>query len=301
MTLSSKVAVVVLNYMTTKEPALFLSSFYKSFSDIPVFVVDNGSSWRVKKYIAKEVKKYNKAKLISLTKNNGFAGGMNYGIKAAQEKGFDFIAISNSDITFPDKEIFTNLLLSYRKTRCAAIGPSIITPKGDMQNPFLIKRPSEKEAKHIFNTYSTKAGIARVFILNWFYEILGKSKYERIKKYAYFLSKGKFPPLPEKKIPKKNARWNYVYALHGAFILLCPPFFSHFKGLYNKTFLYGEELIMAEQLFKKKESMVYDSSSLVRHSEDATSNLVWGGSGGIKKLLIMSRSISLWYNDIYNK
>jgi GT2 family glycosyltransferase len=298
MQYNEKIAVVMLNFMTLKEPVVFLKSIRNLFPFINVLVVDNGSPSAIKQQLKAEVDKYENTKLFLLEKNIGFARGLNYGINQARNMGFDFVVASNSDITFPDNLLFQKLLSTYNETKCAVIGPAILTPRNINQNPFLEYRPTNEEALHIFKA-STKIGIVRQYLFSKIIKYCNESLTTILRNYYRSITKrSHLAPKKETNVVKYQIR--NVYSLHGAFLMFCPPFFNHYHGFCEKTFLYGEELILAEMLFSKKLKAVYDSTGTIFHHEDATSTLLWGGEDKIKPLLFSAQSIKIWY-ELFQK
>ncbi len=282
-------AIVVLNYNTVNETKEFLESAQKNFPGIRIFVIDNGSAKEKQERLREYVSRYNSVTLEMLPNNVGFAKGFNYGIQKAREEGYNFIAASNNDVLFNDKNLFHRLLDAYKKTSCAVIGPRICTLDGREQNPFAFSRPSAKEARKIY--------------LHYFLWGLAKLPLKKV--------------LPVKFVNWWRARRNRngnknvdinpctflveVYALHGAFLVFCPPFFEHYDGFFDGTFLYGEERILAEMLRCKNLRSVYDKRVSVLHKEDRTCTETFGGQEKLGAFLHARKSTIIWYREFYLK
>lgn len=71
-----------------------IESLLKQTVLLHIIVVDNGSKDDSASFIHK---KYNTVEVIELPENLGFAGGVNVGIKRAQDLGFKYIALLNND------------------------------------------------------------------------------------------------------------------------------------------------------------------------------------------------------------
>ena len=74
-----------------------------------------------------------------------------------------------------------------------------------------------------------------------------------------------------------------VYALHGSFIVLTPSYFKYYKNLDPNTFLYNEELILAERIRQKNLKMFYTDKLTVMHKDDSSTNEMLG-KNSLKKI-----------------
>lgn len=95
-----KVYVVVLNWNGKDFIQECLESLQKQSYKADIIVVDNGSIDGSVKVIEK---KYPKIHLIKESKNHGFAGGVNIGIKHAMDRDADAIALFNNDAVADEK------------------------------------------------------------------------------------------------------------------------------------------------------------------------------------------------------
>jgi GT2 family glycosyltransferase len=90
-----KIAIVILNWNGKKDTLECLASLrHLTYSNYEIIVVDNGStddSIEAIKLLHPE------AHIIAKTKNLGFAGGCNFGMRYALEKGADAICLLNND------------------------------------------------------------------------------------------------------------------------------------------------------------------------------------------------------------
>lgn len=283
------IAIVVLNYLAVRETAEFLCSIEDLFPGIRIVVVDNGSPEPLRSDLLATVKKFPNTTLETLPENLGFARGMNHGIQIARREGFEFVAVSNNDVLFKDPALFRGLLESWTQTDCAIVGPDILTPAGISQNPVFSVRPTEEEAGRIVASASY-LGIVRVLLFSRLKKILPESFVKTVRSLRKWCSKSTISTIENNHdLPHK------VYALHGAFLLFCPVFFNHYEGFCEETFLYGEELILGEMLYRKGLIAVYNPMVSIFHKEDATSTLIWGGQTRLSPLLHARKSITLWF------
>lgn len=288
------IAVVVLNYLAVQETAEFLCSIEDLFPGIRIVVVDNGSPEPLRNDLLATVKKFPNVTLEALHENLGFARGMNHGIRVARNEGFKYVAVSNNDVLFPDPSLFRVLLDAEAQTGCAVVGPDIRTPVGTHQNPFFVSRPAREEALRILESVAYPK-IARTLLFQWLKKVLPEPVVKILKKFRKESAQSPFAHTVN-----VSAGLSPVYALHGAFLMFCPAFFNHYEGFWEETFLYMEELILAEMLHRKGLNAIYAPTVSLFHKEDATSNLVWGGQTRLVPLLHARKSTLLWFRKFYS-
>jgi GT2 family glycosyltransferase len=102
-----------------------LDALLRQESKHRVLVVDNGSTDESVEII----RRYDSVKLIQLTKNTGFANGVNAGIKYALKNGANFIALINNDAT-PEKNWIKNLLIPMEDSDVGIVTGVIYRDKG---------------------------------------------------------------------------------------------------------------------------------------------------------------------------
>lgn len=134
---------------------------------------------------------------------------------------FDYIAISNVDLQL-DKDFFS--ALSLRSPEDSAwIAPSIYTPsRGTFENPFLRVRPG-------------LSSFLKWKIMYWnpvLYGIFEKIVYSRRRHHS------------------QSFHDEDIYAGHGSFMLLTKRFLSAQRSLQFPSFMYGEEIYLAELVRK---------------------------------------------------
>lgn len=279
-------ALVVLHYRTTNETADFLSSAEKYYPGLRILVVDNGSP----ENDLEPLKKCSPGttSFLRLPENRGFARGMNAGITFLRKEGYSTIICSTNDVLLLDSDSLPLLISPLLEGGIAVSGPRILTPKGRNQNPLLAARPDLAEAKKMVRYYSL-GNIWSRYLLNRYLLSPLKKRFRKKRPPEAFLSETE----------KKEGKRECFYALNGAFFVLGPGFFEGFEGLDPRTFLYGEELILAEMVHQADMKMAYVPSARVFHKEDKTSDLVWGGEDRIQPALYARESIRYWYNELY--
>lgn len=101
-----KVAVVVLNWNGEEDSLQCIDALKKQTVRHKLIIVDNGSSDNL---VSTVKSLHSDVILLENTKNLGFAGGVNTGIKYATEKGNEYIALINND-AIPKKDWLEKLL-----------------------------------------------------------------------------------------------------------------------------------------------------------------------------------------------
>lgn len=112
-----KIAVVVPNWNGEYSLRSCLDSLLKQSANCAVVVVDNNSSDGSVDLVKK---KYAEVLLVQHTKNLGFAGGVNSGIKKAIELGCDAVALLNNDAV-ADSKWLASLIDIMKKNKKAGI------------------------------------------------------------------------------------------------------------------------------------------------------------------------------------
>lgn len=158
----------------------------------------------------------------------------------------DWIILSNTDIDFPNPDIFDRLRLDSRLD--CVIAPDIVTLEGIHQNPFLKKRPSFTKIKFLTIVYGSS-------ILNKIYSSL--SLLRRNKCFRSVEMAGES-----------------IYAPHGSFVMFGRDYFTVSPTLEHPTFLYGEELHIAERARLKSMRVIYDKDYSIMHREHVTTSKI---------------------------
>ncbi|WP_152565419.1 hypothetical protein [Aeromonas media] len=201
--------------------------------------------------------------------NLGYMEAAHKGIQRYLETNVmpSWIILSNTDIEFPDSSFFEKLKLDSRLNNI--IAPDIVTLDKVHQNPFLINRPSSIKLKILTIIYSC-------FILNEFYSFFSTLR----KKYF----------MVNRSVPSCG-----IYAPHGSFIIFGRDYFLNSPTLEHPTFLYGEELHIAERARLKSMKVIYDNAYNIKHNEHVTTSKI----SNFEKAKIMKRSLVTILKEYY--
>ncbi len=231
----SKTAAVLLNYNSGDETLNHISCLRKSLSrDEMEIIVIDNASTDGSSGILKDKAADLGYVFISSEKNGGYAAGNNIGLRLAMERGFDYAWVMNSDLTITDPQMTLSKLISGFSRN----------PKIAVVNPDIVDG-----AGHPYNRDSVRPG---------FWDLtLGMAAYKK---------KGR-------KIHSVNG-YALVYRPQGCCMLLDLKKLAEVGFLDEGTFLYMEELILAERLLRKgyrcvcctEVSVIHHDGSSVRRS-----------------------------------
>ena len=266
-----KVDLIILNFLTYEDTYENIVSLEKNLInenlDLQLIVVDNLSDKNKLMELKSKLKscKFD-IKYIPTKENLGFAKGMNLGIEHSRK---NFVICSNNDIVYYKPFDIEKMTSIYNdKKDIGVIGPSIVNLNGEYQNPYIVDdvdwNITKRKIKN-FLFFKSKVGYILYYLFSLKNEIVNKNK-----------------------TAKKNKPESMnVYALHGAYFILTPGYFRYFEGLDENTFLFSEELILAERVKSKGLKEYYFSDEEVLHKEDsATDSLL---RSGIKKINFIFR------------
>lgn len=124
-----KISIVIVNWNRWNELDKCLGSITKLIRknyDLETIIVDNAS---IDKSAEKIRKNYPQFSLIESSKNLGFSGGNNLGIKKALDNKSDFIFILNND-TLLDKGAIEEFIRTYKKYQANILSPKIYFSPG---------------------------------------------------------------------------------------------------------------------------------------------------------------------------
>lgn len=252
-----KIVFVVLHYETIKDTKECIDSLLKFIvgEDVQIVVVDNGS--RIGKLISLEARyeKISQIHFLYSEENLGFACGNNIGYRFARDElGADLIVLANNDLVFKQEFFIKNLIFEYEKTGFDVAGPKIIS---------LMDYENQNPVPRIY--HSVKDVKKRIFK---FRVLLLLSHLNLDIKIKYHFSSG---------IPKFQSDMKLEdFQLHGSCMFFANRYLKEFDGLYDKTFMYGEESILKYRVEKNDMKMCYFDDVIVYHKEGSSTQAIWG-------------------------
>ncbi len=229
--MNNKLAIVVLNYRNFRVTEECINYLLKQEKiDLHIIVVDNGSDNESVDYLSGAYRDNPKVHIIDAGENLGFSRGNNIGIKYARKSlHVDIIGVFNSDIKLLSVDTLYKIC-SLERDGIGVVTFLCKSPNGVIQPPFRMHK--QNFGKDI-RRYIVKAIIRYMVIILG----LGKIIEKRINK-----------KLSDE--PQQNENYDDLLCISGCAYVLMPDYFKSYDGLYDKLFLYGEELVMLVYLFK---------------------------------------------------
>ncbi len=189
---------------------------------------------------------------VAAWENLGYAKGNNLGAAAAAKiypKDAAYL-FSNNDLRMRE-EVRLSCLMEPIKAlpEVAAVGPKIIGPDGEAQTPW------------------KKTGVVKQMFLRYLNLLL--PRFCKISRFITDLD------------TRTTGESRYVYWLSGSFLLVDADVFNRIGGFDEGTFLYCEEMILAEKLLLERKKMYYENSVTLIHEHGQTMKRTWKSLEGI--------------------
>lgn len=178
-------------------------------------------------------------RILPTNANLGYFGGATFAIEKSGLKvsDFDFSVISNVDLLLPE-DFFKKLYAEQIDKSVGCIAPSIISKgEGVNRNPKVLSRYSAKKLKMLRLMFQ--------FPILW-------------KTYNSLLH-GK----RREKVQSENTTEREIYAAHGSFMLFTQAFCDFLQEMNFPTFMFCEELFIAENLRKMGLKTIYKPQLIV--------------------------------------
>lgn len=257
-----KTAVVILNYMNYQETLTCVESvlLQKNVS-FQVVVVDNGSANESFRILAEQYRHNRLVHVIRARKNYGFARGNNIGIQYARKRlQTDFVLLINSDTVMTD-ENYIHTLLSHIGEKVGVVGSEIILRSGKKQKPYY--EYVEFPTTLIYYVYLLSGLYGINALENRMEHLLEKRRREQI--------------------------------LHGSALMLIPAYFEAYDGLYSRTFLYSEEILLYILCKRAGLKQVYARDTSIFHKEDQSSKFLFRNRNTVQaKYELQSYKYVVW-------
>lgn len=258
----NKITFVILHYETTADTEQCLKSLEKflKYKGVSIVVVDNGSKKGKLNNLEQEYKDYKSVTFLRSKVNLGFAKGNNIGFQYAKKYlNSDFIILTNSDTVYEQENFIENLEKSYYLTKFDVAGPKIISlADGKNQNP-------------VMKIYNNKRDVQKRLL-----------KFRILMMLSYFNCDVRFKNIFSKEIVEIDKdRIKGDIQLHGACLIFSKKYIDKYNGLYDKTFMYGEESILKYIVDINCMCMIYIDELEIYHKEGSSTNSIYGK--GLKK------------------
>lgn len=251
----NEISFVILHYQDFETTKNSVSTLLKTLGDqnYSIVIVDNGSPNGTGVSLKTEFANQNKVTVILSDKNQGFASGNNIGYRYAREVlGSSFVVVMNNDIFIRDPNFITKIKNQYAQTPYALLGPDVITREGVHQNPL-------RDTRFEISEIQRKIKIKKIFLV-----------YYRAKKIFGVGDRIQvLEKLFEQKDKRNKKKWEEPIVnpvLMGACIVYSPIFLKSEKYAFSpRTFMYGEEDLLAEYCYRKNYTCLYTPALQVTH------------------------------------
>lgn len=245
---------VILHYLDLKMTEECINSIIDiiDYDQYYIVIVDNASPNGSGEKLKEQYKRNNRIVVLESENNVGFANGNNLGYAYAQKKlKSDFIICINNDVLMKQRDFLQRIITIEEKEKCAILGPDIISKSSEHQSPRRIRRLSLSEVKkNIFRK--------RIMLLYFYW----KKHLFRLK----FVDKlyAKSNQRYKRNICSNNRAEDVV--LLGACIIYCPQFVKNERYAFSpKTFMYGEEDLLAWYCHIKKYKTIFNPEIRIIH------------------------------------
>ena len=239
------VAFVVLQFNQPEVTARCVASLRRLSAGhrrVHVVVVDNGSEPAAVLRTRELFAGMPDVTLLFTGENLGFAKGNNVGYAHARDVlGAGFIAVINNDTVVGDPEFVGKCLASFAERAWSVLGPDIVTPDGRHENPWNDEVYEAGEWAALGELYERQRA-------TW--EAGGPAEFRRL---------GRRSP---------QATTLHEPILQGAAYVFSPVFTAERPQAFDeRTFLYGEEFLLAVDCLLAGHRVVYDPRIVIAHEE----------------------------------
>ncbi len=264
----AKILISCVNYHSEKEITEYINHLSKQtvYDKLDIVVSDNSCDELKFHKLVSKFKDVKNVYFFNPKMNLGYIHGINFGINKYLENHElpEWIAITNTDITYVTETFYEELLINYPIGYNCIIAPSIFARyKKVFQNPMLINRYSKLEMFILTKVYKNR-------IIERSFNFVNNIRIKFIKRKT------------------KVVQSQEIYAGHGACLILNKTFFENGGNLNYGSFLFGEEVYIAEVVRNIDGKIYFDKGLRVNHNEHQT-------IGKVK-----SKLINKYYDDSMN-
>ena len=224
----------------------------RQYLPVHIIVVDNCSTDNALAEIKEFCKQNSVITILESKENIGFARGNNLGYRYARAKNANqIICIMNNDVFIEDRRFIEKAVRLYFCHAYSILGPDIVVPGKTRihQNPFRYHFRSRSDTLDFIQACEEKI----VAIRN---------------KARHLVA-----PSPTGLRIKDIYRRKGHIVLHGSALVFSPTFIHDFEDAFdNRTFLYGEEDILAIRASARKHLIMYEPSMKVFHHTKASTD-----------------------------
>lgn len=250
-----KVAVIILNYNSSDDCRKCVSFLKRQEGvELELVLVDNCSPDGNK---VEALCREQNCTFIASPENRGYNAGNNIGLRYAEEKGYKYALIANPDMEFPQTDYVKRLIeVMENDTEIVATGSDIIGIDGSHQSP--MKRQN-----------------SWIYSFGWIKDLFKQKSSETQNIENYHIS-------------------HYCWKIGGSCLMVRMNFIQEIGYFDEYPFLYCEESIFAEQVYKAHKKIYYLATAQAVHHHIPSSK-----GDPVKRLKQWKRS-RLYFIDHYS-
>lgn len=245
---------VILHYQDLDITRKCINVLLQNNQKSPIIIVDNCSPNGSGLILKKEYYNEERVTVICNNQNQGFACGNNIGFSfAKKEFNPNIIVVMNNDIIIDDLSFERKIEECFRLKEVDVLGPDIITPLGNHQNPLAYHTLSSKYIRR-----RIKVDKIKIHFLKWdiFFKI-------------YMFYKKKHPVAVRKETPKEANDC----ILHGSCIIYGKRYIEKENlAFLPVTYMYNEESILYDYLKFKGYRIMYIPTISVLHMQGVSTS-----------------------------
>lgn len=138
-----KVWIIVLNYQSYEDTIKYVECLKKQkYIDLNILIVDNCSKNESYESLYNKYKSVNNIEVIKSERNGGYAYGNNFGLHYLKSNHFDYLIISNNDIIIEDSFLISKMIEEYSKLDLPAFVAPLMFVNGNLSVFSAWKMPS---------------------------------------------------------------------------------------------------------------------------------------------------------------
>lgn len=268
-----KFVFLILHYKNSDVTIQCVESILNAFANgsFEVVVVDNASGNGSYEELQKYFSGKNFIHFLHNEKNLGYAAGNNVGFRYAKRQlKAEWICLANNDVIFEDPDWINKVTAFYRTVSYYVLGPDIVTPQGEHQNPF---RSDTASRAKVFKS------LMHDNVVYWALKLKLQRNVNNNVKHPKKLVKEDWTQTDD----------NMKGVLHGSCLVFSPDYVREFDGLYGGTFLYCEEEILCYILKRLNYRYVYSSDVQVIHCHSTSFKRSVQDEVERKKIIVKNR------------
>lgn len=253
MNQTPRALIITVNFRRPECTLAFLESAAQldGVRDCHIVVVDNNSGDDSIMRIQRAVKRFENVEVLASRENGGYfhAAKLALGNFLAENCPPDWVIICNNDILF-DRGRFLAALFEYDPNSVGVLAPAVISERTGLDsNPMIAKKPGTLRILRY-----------RFLLSSYVIARLTQQIAPVMRKLRYHLRARK----------SSQGRSKQIYAPHGSILVFSRSFFQSGGSIDDGSFLFGEEIGVAEICLRVGLPVVYDSRLRVLHKDNQT-------------------------------